>query len=68
MLLVWPTISGRDVFLSVVGEYLQFRILLSALSKSVTADLVRNTCTELGRPAPVPKNVTYPSEQLYASF
>lgn len=31
LLLVWPSVLGRDVFVSVVGEYLQFRVTLSAL-------------------------------------
>lgn len=31
LLLVWPSVSGRDVFVSVVGEFLQFRVTLSAL-------------------------------------
>lgn len=34
-------------------------------SKFVTSDLVKSTCTELGRPAPRVKNVTYPGEQTY---
>lgn len=34
LLLVWPSVSGRDVFVSVVGEYLRFQVTLSALRYS----------------------------------
>ena len=34
MLLIWPAVLGRDVYVSVVGEFLQFRVTLSALRYS----------------------------------